>query len=145
MAYKSGGGKFDASLEEVLHLISHEGYSKVYPKALGESAGTDLTNAMDKARGGRFTKIPNPYPADAWYTYDDKTCTYDCMATEYFYWALTSILGAQSKSGRLEEIEGEWKLNTPEKVKNQDPDVYKLLTDKQYKLPTVLPDGTYRK
>ena len=50
---------------------------------------------MDKARGGQFTEIPNQYPSSAWYTYDDETCDYKCMSTEYIYWALTSILGGQ--------------------------------------------------
>ncbi|OSY88960.1 hypothetical protein WH52_04665 [Tenacibaculum holothuriorum] len=143
--YVSSGkkGRFDASLEEVWHLITHAGYSKAYPNALGENAGTTLTNAMDKARGGKFTSIPSSYPAGAWYTYDDSTCTYDCQATEYFYWAMTSILGAQDT--RLNEIQQEWKLNTKAKVQATDKDVYALLTDAQYKFPTVLPDGTYKR
>ncbi len=136
-------GRFDAALEEVFHVITHSGYAKAYPTVFGENAGTTLTDAMDIARGGRFTSIPNPYPADAWYTYDDETCTYDCMAAEYIYWAMTSILGAQSN--RLDEIEQEWQLNTLAKVQAQDPAVYELLTDPQYKFPTVLPDGTYRR
>lgn len=136
-------GVFDASLEEIWHIITHAGYSKAYPNIFGENAGTSLTNAMDVARGGNFTTIPNPYPAKAWYTYDDTTCTYDCQATEYFYWAMSSILGAQSN--RLSEITEEWKLNTKAKVQTTDATIYSLLTDAQYKFPTVLPDGTYKR
>lgn len=134
-------GRFDAALEEVLHIITHAGYAKAYPNVFGENSGTQLCHAMDIARGGQFTSIPTSYPSDAWYTYDDSTCDYSCMATEYIYWAMTSILGAQEN--RLDEIRQEWKLNTLEKVQSQDPAVYQLLTDPQYGFPTVLPDGTY--
>jgi hypothetical protein len=140
----SANGRFDASLEEVLHLITHEGYAKVYINALGELKGSGIADAMDKARGGYFKDVPSQYPAGAWYSYDDETCEYDCMITEYTYWALTSILGGQSYPGRFDEIGHEWKLNTPEKVKMGDPDVYGILTDPQYRLPTVLPDGEYK-
>ncbi len=139
----STNARFDASLEEVLHLITHEGYAKVYASALGELKGSAIADAMDKARGGYFKDVPAQYPAGAWYSYDDETCEYDCMITEYTYWALTSILGGQAYPGRLDEIGHEWKLNTLEKVKTGDPDVYRILTDTQYKLPTVLPDGEY--
>ncbi len=141
--FVSGGktGTFDASLEEVWHIITHAGYSKAYPTIFGENAGTSLTNAMDVARGGNFTTIPSPYPASSWYTYDDATCTYDCQATEYFYWAMSSVLGAQSN--RLNDISQEWKLNTKAKVQTTDATIYGLLTNAEYKFPTVLPDGTY--
>ena len=135
-------GEFDAALEEIWHVITHTGYGNAYPTIFGENAGTSLTNAMDIARGGHFTSIPNPYPANAWYTYDDETCEYDCMATEYIYWAMTSILGAQEN--RLIEIQQEWKLNTKILLENTDSIIYSLLTDPQYKFPTELPDGTYR-
>ena len=138
----SSNSRFDASLEEVLHLITHEGYSEVYPE-LAEKKGSKLASAMDKARGGYFESPPANYPAGAWYSYDDKTCEYDCMITEYFYWALTSLMGGQSYPGRLNEIGHEWKLNTPEKLKTGDPDVYGILTDPQYGLPSILPDGEY--
>ncbi len=143
--YVSNGftGRFDAALEEVLHIITHAGYAKVYLTIFGEKQGTSIANAMDLARGGQFTSIPNNYPAEAWYTYDDKTCEYNCQVTEYHYWALTSILGAQQN--RLDEIGQEWKLNTKEKVQNKDATVYELLTDPQYGFPTVLPDGTYKR
>ena len=136
-------GRFDASLEEVWHIITNAGYSSAYPAVFGESAGSNMTNAMDVARGGHFITIPNPYPAGAWYTYDDNTCDYNCMATEYFYWAMSSILGAQAN--RLSEIQQEWKLNTKAKLQTTDATIYGLLTDVQYKLPTILPDGTYKR
>ena len=140
----SSNVRFDASIEEVLHLITHEGYAKVYDKALGELKGSAIAEAMDKARGGYFENPPANYPAGAWYSYDDETCEYDCMITEYTYWSLTSILGGQSYPGRFNEIGHEWQLNTPERVKTGDPIVYGILTDPQYRLPTVLPDGEYK-
>lgn len=136
-------GDFDASLEEVLHLITHVGYAGVYPSIFGESVGSVLADAMDVARGGQFETIPANYPASAWYTYDDSTCDYSCMATEYFYWSLTSLLGAQEGAVRLQEINQEWKLNTRDLVQQNDTLVYSLLTDEQYKLPTQLPNGDY--
>lgn len=135
-------GRFDAGLEEVLHIITHAGYSKVYPEIFGEKMESEIAKAMDVARGGQFNSIPNSYPSNAWYTYDDNTCEYNCQVTEYHYWALTSILGAQEN--RLNEIGQEWKLNTKDKVQDQDATIYQLLSDPQYNFPTILPDGRYR-
>jgi len=135
--------RFDAALEEIWHVITHSGFANAYPDAFGEDAGTSLTNAMDIARGGRFQSVPSPYPGGAWYTYDDQTCDYGCMATEYIYWAMTSVLGAQEN--RAGEIQQEWKLNTKAKVQQMDTAIYQLLTDPQYIFPIVLPDGTYRR
>ncbi|MEX0299683.1 MAG: calcium-binding protein [Kordiimonas sp.] len=138
------GGKFDASLEEVLHLVTHAGYQLVYPEVFGEKAGSAIANAMDTARGGHFQTPPAQYPAGAWYTYDDQTADYGTMITEYTYWGLTSLLGGQSFSGRLDAIQNEWRPNTADKLKATDPALHKLLTDGQYKLPTVLPDTEYK-
>lgn len=135
-------GRFDASLEEVLHIITHAGYATAYPDVFGEGVGTSLTDAMDIARAGRFLEVPATYPESAWYSYDDTTCDYGCMATEYIYWALTSILGAQVN--RADEIGWEWRLHTPELVAMQDTAIFELLTEPVYRFPTVLPDGTYR-
>jgi hypothetical protein len=136
-------GVFDATYEEVLHLITAAGYAKAYPHVFGEKPGTEIANAMDKARGGHFQTVPQAYPDGAWYTYDDRSCDYGCQITEYIYWGLTSILGAQDFPGRREEISGEWKLNTAAKVKAGDPALYTLLTDPKYAVPTQLPDGKY--
>lgn len=98
---------------------------------------------MDIARGGQFMTIPNTYPENAWYTYDDATCDYaSCQTIEYLYWAITSMLGAQEN--RLDEIGHEWKLNTNALVQSTDTAIYALLTNPAYKMPTVLPDGSYR-
>ncbi|MGE4594652.1 MAG: hypothetical protein AAEF23_03930 [Gammaproteobacteria bacterium] len=131
---------FDATLEEVLHLISHVGYANVYPKKFGEQAGSELTSAMDSARGGRFMQVPKHYPENAWYTYDDDSCNYNCMATEYFYWALTSLLGAQSYIGREDEIKHEWRLSSASMLKSTDKPIYQLLSTLPIK---TIPTGKY--
>ncbi len=136
------GTPFDASLEEILHVITQCGYAEAYPEIFGEYQGSLIAEYMDNARGGYFEWVPGSYPADAWYRYHDNSCEYNCMITEYFYWSLTSILGAQDN--RWDVVYSQWKPNTEEKVMEIDPDIYNLLTDPQYKLPTILPDGNYQ-
>lgn len=137
------GGGFDASLEECLHLVTHYGYANAYPSVFGEEIGSSLADAMDVARGGQFEDIPDPYPAAAWYHYDDETCDYGCMATEYIYWGLTSWLGAQNYPGRCQEIANEWELCAPLDFQTTDVALHGLITDAQYNMPSVLPDGLY--
>lgn len=133
-------GSFDASLEETLHLVHTAGIASVHPD-LATEVGSALTLAMDTARGGHFVNVPNPYPAAAWYHYDDLTCEYDCQAAEYFYWGLTSLMGAQAS--RCEEIEDEWELCTPGALAATDSALYALLIEPAYGLPMALPDGDY--
>ncbi|MFQ3341530.1 MAG: hypothetical protein ACI9TK_001194 [Flavobacteriaceae bacterium] len=136
-------GRFDATLEEVLHLINNAGHSYAYPGAYGQNQKSALSKAMDIARGGQFFEIPSVYPADAWFSYYDKTCDYEtCQTIEYLYWALTSLMGAQEN--RSNDIGEEWKLNTPNLLKETDAQIFKLLTNPIYKMPNVLPDGTYK-
>ena len=154
----------DASLEEILHLITQVGYARAYPGIFGERPGSDIANYMDVARGGHFAERdpsdceddPNEewatgqcavppngeYPDGAWYTYTDTTCSYDCMVTEYTYWALTSMLGAQSS--RCNDIADEWALCTEEDVESRDRAVYDLLGDPEFALSTTIPVGDYR-
>lgn len=136
---------FDASVEEVLHTISSAGYANAYPSAFGEepSSNSLLCQAMDAARGGHFTSIPSSYPSAAWYHYDDNTCEYNCMATEYFYWGLTSMLGMQDFGSRCSEIANEWEACTANQFPTMDPLLYQLFNNENYILPTSAPDGNY--
>ena len=136
-------GIFDASLEEVLHLVSSAGWSAAYPAVFGNQPGTTVANAMDIARGGFFEEVPAQYPEEAWYHYDDVTCDYGCMAVEYLYWSLTSHLGGQDFPGRCEEIAVEWEPCTAADFAVTDVAMHALLTSPDYRLPTVLPDGQY--
>ncbi len=63
------------------------------------------------------------------------------MGTEYFYCALSSIMGAQEYPGRYDGIQHEWKANTNAKMQSTDPAMHVLLTDSRYIVPQVLPDG----
>jgi len=140
---------FDATIEEVLHLISQNGFAYAYPEIFGEYKDTTIASYMDVARGGFFENVPDSYPDEAWYHYDDSSCDYSCQITEYFYWSLTSILGAQNYTegikSRLEEIINEWELNTNQKMQERDPNMYNLMTSSDYLLPSVLPSGNYTK
>jgi len=74
---------FDASLEEILHLITHIGYGNAYPDAWGLGRDTPLAKAMDTARGGYFDQVPNRYPKAPWFTYFADECDYECQMVEY--------------------------------------------------------------
>ena len=134
--------RFDATLEEVLHLVT-AGYAEAYPRIFGSLPGTELSDCLDRARGGRYARVPRSYPEEAWFHYDDRTCEYSCMGVEYLYWALTSLLGAQSDSDRRRDIIHEWELVTPESVRQRDPWITSLLTDETYRWASQLPDGKY--
>ena len=125
-----------AYLEEILHLVTQVGYANAYPEVFGEFKGSRISTAMDVARGGYFETVPQIYPESSWYHYYDKSCDYACMITEYFYWSLTSLLGAQIN--RFDEIAEEWELNTPNKM-TKDKLIMGLLQDKKYQLPNRLP------
>ena len=125
-----------AYLEEILHLVTQVGYANAYPEVFGEFKGSSISKAMDVARGGYFETVPEIYPNSSWYHYYDKSCDYACMITEYFYWSLTSLLGAQIN--RYDEISDEWKLNTPIKME-RDKLIMELLENEIYQIPKRLP------
>ena len=135
-------GKFDASLEMTWNLISSLGYETTYPLIFSSQANSEISIAMDVARGGNFQNPPAIYPNTAWFTNSDTSCNYACQITRYNYWALSSMLGAHQN--RLATIQDEWKLNTSSEVQNNDVKAWAIFTNTNYNLPTRLPDGTYK-
>ena len=134
----------DATVEEVIHTINHVGHTNVYPAAFSMQPNSSLmSSAMDVARGGQFLSIPNPYPSSAWYHYDDQTCDYECMMIEYMYWAIVSYMGILNDPQTAQGISDEWEPYNATLLQSMDVLMYNLITDTQYKLPLLAPDGNY--
>ena len=135
---------YDATVEEILHTINHVGHTNIYPSAFSIAPNSSLmSNAMDVARGGQFTTIPTTYPSAAWYHYDDATCNYECMAIEYMYWSIVSYMGILDDTQTCLGIANEWEACSPSLFQAMDTVMYNLITDPQYKLPLLAPDGNY--
>ena len=134
----------DATVEEVIHTINHVGHTNIYPNAFSLQPNSSLmSTAMDVARGGQFLSIPNPYPSSAWYHYDDWTCDYECMMIEYMYWAIVSYMGILDDAQTALGIANEWEPYNATLLQSTDILIYALITDTQYKLPLLSPDGNY--
>ena len=145
----------DASVEEIFHLITQFGYSKVYPEIFGESNESTslLAKAMDVARGGRQTQLTNGAwiynnsdcanagkevggSIKAWYFYEDNTADYATMITEYIYWAVSSNFGMHASEAGRQKAQTEWCPHTKSKLQEQDPTVYNLINNSEYAFPT---------
>ena len=134
----------DATVEEVLHTINSCGHVEVYPSLYAlEPNSSYLTGAMDIARGGQFITMPNSYPDEAWYHYDDWTCEYDCMAMEYLYWCIVTYMGILSDVQTCAGISNEWEPCTPELFESTDTLMFNLVNDTENMLPQLAPDGNY--
>ena len=134
----------DATVEEVLHTINSVGHVTLFPEAFSPEPNSSLlTEAMDVARGGQFLTLPNPYPEEAWFHYDDWTCDYECMAIEYLYWAIVAEMGLLDDPWIAEGISDEWELTSPEQLEAVDVLIHALITDPQYGIPLQAPDGNY--
>ena len=139
-------GTWDTNLEEVWHIVT-KGWEAVYPEAFGALKPSLLTDALDIARGGYFEdELPKRYPDSAWYKYYDPTCTYECQSYEYVYWALMANIGALDPqlTDKCEDSADEWYICTSIDLQNKDILISELLNDKGFKLPTRIPDGSYR-
>ena len=126
------------------------GFSVAYPATFGTDTTSLLKTNMVKMIGdcgyafnGTF-KWPN---CTGFYHHKDKTCILWSLQQEYFYWILTSILGAQdgplAPEGRCKKIATEWELCNKAKVKEYNSAGYQLMTDEKFRLPTKLPNGKY--
>ncbi len=124
-------GEFDATLEECLHLVTWGGFSRTYPSVFGEFHGSDIANQMDAVISG------------GWYHYGDPTCDYACKVTEFHYWALTSMLGAQDYPWRIPDIADEWELPTAALMQQHAAGTVAILSNTANHQATVLPDGSY--
>lgn len=134
----------DATVEEIMHTINHVGHTNVYPSVFQTSPNSsEMSDAMDLARGGQFLSIPANYPEEAWYHYDDETCDYDCMAIEYMYWSTVSFMGILDDQNTCDGIANEWELCSPALFENGDTTMYQILTNPAYKIPQNAPDGNY--
>lgn len=134
----------DATVEEVLHTINACGHVEVYPSLYAlEPNSSNLSDAMDMARGGQFINLPDPYPEEAWYHYDDSTCDYGCMAMEYLYWGIVTNMDILSDSQTCFGIANEWEPCTPELFESTDTLMFNLITDAVNMLPQLAPDGNY--
>jgi hypothetical protein len=118
---------FDAALEETLHLVTQWGFAMAYPEIFGEKSGTDLANSLDQAM------------AEGYFRYDDPTCGYSCLNTEFFYWAITSYMGLQES--RCDEISREWELCTRQSLRDSGLSVVTFIEDPQYGIPTDASEG----
>jgi len=142
--YDPATHRFDASVEEILHVVTQFGYAGAYPEVFGEMEGTEIAMALDIARDSTEHNDGVPhggYGPDAWFHYDDPTCEYNgCQITEYFYWAVTSLVGLQEL--RCDDIDNEWELCT-ETLMQQDAGFMALYNNPEYTIPRFAPDGNY--
>jgi hypothetical protein len=139
-------GTWDTNLEEVWHVVS-VGWYNSYPTYFGDNPGSSqLTAAMDLARGGQFETIPAAYPPNAWYRYYDKTCSYGCQVHEYFYWLLMTNIGAldDAFTSRCQDVQDEWHLCTKSQMEETDALAFDLFNNQGFNLPTNIPDGSYQ-
>ena len=134
----------DASVEEMLHTINACSHVEIYPDVFGlEPNSSEMSDAMDVARGGQFLTIPSNYPEEGWYHYDDWTCDYECMAMEYLYWCIVANMGLLDNNMICSGISNEWELCTAEEFESTDVLMHAIITDPQYKIPQLAPDGNY--
>ena len=133
-----------ASVEEILHTINDVGHVSIYPNVFGLQPNSSImSDAMDLARGGQFLNVPNSYPEEAWYHYDDWTCDYQCMGIEYLYWCIVTDMGILNDIQTCNGIANEWEPCSPELFESIDIAMYAIVNNPQYKLPQLAPDGNY--
>lgn len=159
----------DATLEEVFHLVTDTGFGNVYPELATKSTAR-LARNMEKVIGDcgyntwhvpwRLWPTHFKYPkCSGFYHYDDPTCSYECLATEYFHHFLASYNGEYAWHRRTEglcncskdaERAGEWELCLDAELhhgrsllQEHDPDGYALITNPMYRVPLKFPDGDY--
>ena len=116
-----------------------------------DKKGSLVANAMDKTIGdcGHAYDHTFKYPhCTGKYHYSDKTCEYECLVSEYEWWALTTLLGGQDghlvpPKNRCQDISDEWEMCTKTLLEAHDSGIVAIMTDPKYNLPTKLAYGNY--
>jgi hypothetical protein len=65
------------------------------------------------------------------------------MMIEYMYWAIVSYMGILDDAQTAQGIANEWEPYNATLLQSMDILMYDLITDVQYKLPQLAPDGNY--
>ena len=65
------------------------------------------------------------------------------MMIENVYWAIVSYMGILDDPQTAQGISDEWEPYNATLLENIDTLMYTLITDPQYKLPLLAPDGNY--
>ena len=135
----SVGGNRDQTLERILrYFIVKQGYTVAYSDTLGTERSTDLTIAMDNARGGFQAGGLESYnyPPFAWYT-DPTGLTYENLIYEYLYLALSTYAG--SNTWRDADIQNLWKPASPADLLLADGIIVGIIESDDYSFPTTEP------
>ena len=85
------------------------------------------------------------YPKGAWYSYNDTTCNYNCMATEYIWWAYCAYSGICDARKNTTDFTNEFKFQTKKGLQSGDKMVTQLLENQNgYVFPLKHADGKYK-
>lgn len=137
----------DSTTEQLFYYLYATGLSETYPSIFGADweYQSDLSVAMDVARGGYFENIPNEYPAVAWYRNTMPNCDYFCQANIYLWWGYCVFSGMCQNLSGLSNYEREFKYLTKSELENNDIKLSKLFQDSGngYILPSKQVNGKY--
>lgn len=123
----------DLTGERILKDLLVPKYCQLYAD-LGTVRPTEITNAMDAARGGyQAGGVPGyNYPPFAWYT-DSTGLSYTNLTYEYLYLLVATVTGTlEWRSGTIVNL---WDPYTTQLLQTQDAAGYTIVTDPSYGLP----------
>ena len=141
---KNGLDEMDKSFEYLMDFLFKYGYSKVFLKKF-DISNSELSSAMNKARGGNFKEIPFVYPLNAWYK-NKKSLTYLDQMSKYLYWGLMQFYDYKFPLKiKNDELMNEWIINVPGSfldLSERDNDLLKIISDSE--LPKKYPEEIYK-
>lgn len=126
---------FDFTLEEVLHFLTDNGWSKAYASQFGINGSSQWGQLVSSSISAGF------YDPTA--SGDTKVGDFSTTVPESLYWTITSLFGAQDFPWRLSAITAEWKSYNSTLLGQNVPGMKALIEDPQYKFPRNRPNGSY--